>query len=68
MEEEMVMYDFKDFIGDFGGYLGLFLGGSILSLFEMLDKFIEKFKTRKIENNTRKKSMIVVQPSELDFE
>ena len=25
------------FIGDFGGYFGLFLGGSAISLFEILD-------------------------------
>ena len=31
------MYGLTDFIGEFGGYLGLFLGGSILSIFEMLD-------------------------------
>ena len=57
------MYGIKDFVGDFGGYLGLFLGGSILSIFEMLDKFIEKLKNRKIKDKSRTESMIIVQPS-----
>ena len=30
--EEYVIYNLPDFIGDFGGYLGLFLGWSIQSI------------------------------------
>ena len=30
--EEYVIYNLPDFIGDFGGYLGLFLGWSVQSI------------------------------------
>lgn len=33
-EEEFFDYGFKDFVADFGGYLGLLLGHSILSFFD----------------------------------
>lgn len=40
-------------VGDFGGYFGLFLGGSAISLFEILDLVIYnafvKFTTRKVQ-------------------
>jgi len=42
------------FAGDFGGYFGLFLGGSAMSLFEVLDLIIYnsfvKFTSRKAVN------------------
>lgn len=34
-EENIVDYDFKDFVTDFGGLLGLFLGCSTMSLIEV---------------------------------
>ena len=41
--------------GDFGGYFGLLLGGSALSIFEIIDLIIYnaivKFTTRKIKPN-----------------
>ena len=37
--EQYVIYNLPDFIGDFGGYLGLFLGWSIQSI---LFGFVEK--------------------------
>lgn len=32
--KEVYLYDFYNFIADFGGYLGLLLGGSILTVFD----------------------------------
>ena len=40
IEEEVYMYPFEYLIGIFGGYLGLFLGGSILGIFEYLEQRI----------------------------
>ena len=44
---------FACFAGDFGGYFGLFLGGSAISLFEVLDLVIYnsfvKLTTRKVQ-------------------
>ena len=58
------MYGLTDFIDEFGGYLGLFLGGSILSIFEMLDKFIEKqLHKGKVTKKPGKESMVILQPS-----
>ena len=34
-QEEYVVYDFNDFIADVGGYLGLLLGHSVLSIYHM---------------------------------
>ena len=36
-EEEEYKYSLDYFIGIFGGYLGLFLGGSILGIVEFFD-------------------------------
>ena len=52
IEEEDYQYSFSNFIGDFGGYLGLFLGGSIIGLFEIAEKFMEKCHQRKIINQS----------------
>ena len=35
MQEEYVIYDMNDFIADVGGYLGLLLGHSVLSIYFM---------------------------------
>ena len=34
VEEELLMYDLGDLVADMGGYLGLFLGFSILTVGE----------------------------------
>ena len=39
IEKEIVVYTFPYFIGTFGGYLGLFLGGSILGYLQMVVQF-----------------------------
>ena len=51
MEEENYQYGFNDFIGDFGGYLGLFLGGSFIGLFEIIEDFMDKLRQRKSIKN-----------------
>ncbi len=36
-------YMFPNFVADFGGYLGLLLGASVLSVYDMCIMFIEKY-------------------------
>ena len=50
MEEENYQYGLSDFVGDFGGYLGLFLGGSIIGIFEFIEDFMKKIRQRRITN------------------
>ena len=38
IDEAVVLYDFKSLVADFGGYLGLLFGASILGIY---DGFIE---------------------------
>ena len=42
MEKETRVYSFAYFIGTFGGYLGLFLGGSILGYIENIEDFVSQ--------------------------
>ena len=39
---ETLLYNYVNLIADFGGYLGLFLGGSMLSLFDLLFSSIHR--------------------------
>ena len=39
---ETPMYDENDFISDFGGMMGLLLGASVLSLYELLAELLKK--------------------------
>ena len=49
--KEVYLYDFFNFVADFGGYLGLLLGGSILTAFDGITDiskyFLEKKKCNK---------------------
>ena len=38
--EEYSAYDESNFVGDFGGYLGLLLGGSLPALIEIIEKAV----------------------------
>lgn len=40
--KEVLRYDSKDIVADFGGYLGLLLGFSILNLFDLMLEAAEK--------------------------
>ena len=39
-EEEYLIYDFDSFIADVGGYMGLLLGSSFLSLFDEIESYL----------------------------
>ena len=43
-EDQYIIYDFNSFIGDVGGFLGLLLGYSILSLYGDMVGIVERFK------------------------
>ena len=43
-EEQYVIYDFNSFIGDVGGFLGLLLGYSALSIYDELISMLKRFK------------------------
>ena len=43
-EEQYIIYDFNSFIGDVGGFLGLLLGYSLLSLYGDMVGILESFK------------------------
>ena len=43
-EEEYFIYDFDTFIADVGGYMGLLLGSSIISLMDEVESLLLRFK------------------------
>ena len=51
IEEEFQVYNIKQWIGDFGGYLGLLFGASIPSLFELLQSLFDKIKRHSVLSN-----------------
>ena len=56
-EEEYIIYDLNSFIADFGGYMGLLLGSSILSIYNEFERFVgtlHKAVTRKFQGERRK--------------
>ena len=42
-KEQYLIYDFDSFIADVGGYLGLLLGFSILSLYHQIEDLLKGF-------------------------
>ncbi len=44
MEKEIYLYQFGDFVADFGGYLGLLLGASLLSIYDQVSTIVGKAK------------------------
>ena len=41
LSEEQLVYDATSFLGEFGGHLGLFLGGSIPSMLYIIPKIFQ---------------------------
>ncbi len=52
-ETEVLAYDFYSLVGDVGGYLGLLLGVSLLTLFDILRDYV-KSKGRPAERRIRR--------------
>ena len=42
-EEHYIIYDVDSFFADIGGFMGLLLGSSILSVYMTLEELIRKF-------------------------
>ena len=59
-EREVLIYDFYDMVGDVGGYLGLLLGVSLLSIYEVIVNFGMKYccgiSTKNKSNNKKNKA------------
>ncbi len=53
--KEVLRYDKKDIVADFGGYLGLLLGFSILNLFDIVLETAEKIAVA----SKRKRDLII---------
>ena len=49
-EEQYVIYDFNNFVGESGGILGLVLGYSILGLYDDLANTLRRFKLSSLFN------------------
>ena len=48
VQKESLVYDYQDLLADFGGYLGLLLGVSMLSIYDYaLELFIKIFQILK---------------------
>ena len=45
-EEQYIIYDFNSFIADVGGYMGLLLGSSILSLYDEVERLFRSMSKR----------------------
>ena len=48
LSEQYLVYDSNSFIADVGGFLGLLLGHSILSLFQFFSENIRRFRRPKM--------------------
>ena len=51
-EEQYIIYDLNSFIADVGGYMGLLLGSSLLSLYKVLETIMRKVLCRPFKGNT----------------
>ena len=49
----LIIQNSINFIGDFGGYLGLFLGGSFIGIFEIFEDFMNRMRQQKNINRRR---------------
>ena len=51
-EEQYIIYDVNSFIADVGGYMGLLLGSSLLSLYMAMEAFMRKLLCRPFRGKT----------------
>ena len=51
MRQESLVYGYQDLFADFGGYLGLFIGASILSIYDNILELATKL--RQILKNSK---------------
>jgi len=56
------------FAGDFGGYFGLFLGGSVMSVFEILDLVIYNSLVKLTTRRNRRKTNLEPIPQVVNVE
>jgi len=40
--DKIIVYDLSDFFSDFGGFIGLFLGASCLTLIDLIAVYVER--------------------------
>ena len=52
-KKQYVVYDFNSFIADVGGFMGLLLGFSLLSLYDELTKILRRGKFCALSKNSR---------------
>ena len=46
VRKQYVIYDFNSFIADVGGFMGLLLGFSLLSIYDEIEGLIKKLKKK----------------------
>ncbi len=51
MTKEKLSYEFTNFVADFGGYLGLLLGASLLSIYDGLIEICRRIESLSRNNN-----------------
>ena len=42
--EEFLVHELSDLVADLGGYLGLLLGASLYTIYEVVEVFVERFR------------------------
>ena len=46
VRKQYVIYDFNSFIADVGGFMGLLLGFSLLSIYDEMESLLKRFKKK----------------------
>ena len=55
------IFSLYNFTGDIGGSMGLFVGASVITVFELCDAIIHNFLKMQIDKNRRKKRATGIQ-------